>query len=378
MHAVSNICMDEPSRWLTAILLTLLSSLVSAIIVHGQDAATPMAPDELYFSASPRAQLVAQGEPVILVLEIYSRSEEPIFASRLSDGDFVEFKVIGPDGKEVPWRGERRSNSSAHTLSDFVVLEQYHEISAKRTISFKDGAGFVFDKPGQYSVAAEYSLGPPETLAQFAGETRIRAGILRSTKAAFCIEACVLGPLPGPIQVHSNATQPALDAVRLFYAAIFRYRPLGIPQPKKVLWPFLSKRLAQELDSLESCDADYYRRFGDVLKANQYKPATPWLEDGLFTGPNDPATPIRFSILGSRAIGENRVDVHVGFTSKQTSCCGQPAEYDHFDGVATAILENHRWVIDDYVAMYENDELRRLSDGYRQCQGGQWVGEPPY
>ena len=312
------------------------------------------------------------------MLSIYNWSEEPIFVSRLKTDEFVDFKIIGPDGKEVPWRGGRPSNSDAHSPTDFAALEKYHEISAKRTISLEGGVGFVFDKPGQYSVTAEYSLGSAEGFAQFAGVTKIPAGIFRSTTAAFCIEVCVLGPLPGPVQVHSNATQPALDAVRVFYTAITRYRPLGIPYPKKVLWPLLSKRLAQELDNLRACNDDYYRRYGEILRAKHYKPATAWLEDGLFTGPNDAATPMRFSILGSRAIGENRVDVHVGFTSKQTFCCGQPPEYDHYDGVATAILENSRWVIDDYVAMYENDELLRLSDGFPQCKGGQWVGEPEY
>jgi hypothetical protein len=326
----------------------------------------------------PQTQLFAQNEPVVLVLSIYNSSEEPIFVSRLKTDEFVDFKIIGPDGKEVPRRGGRRSNSDAHSPTDFAVLEKYHEISAKRTISLEGGAGFVFDKPGQYSVTAEYSLGPQEGLAQFAGVTKIPAGIFRSTTAAFCIEVCVLGPLPGPIQVQSDATQAALDAVRVFYTAITRYRPLGIPYPKKVLWPLVSKRLAQELDDLGACNDDYYRRYGEILRAKHYKPATPWLEAGLFSGPDEAGSPMKFSILSSRTIGGNRVDVQLRFTYKQTYCCGQPPSYDHPEGVVTAILENNRWVIDDFVAMYENDELLRLSDGFPQCKGGQWVGEPAY
>jgi hypothetical protein len=98
----------------------------------------------------------------------------------------------------------------------------------------------------------------------------------------------------------------------------------------------------------------------------------------LFTGPNDAATPSIFHILDSRAIGKNRVDVHLSFTSKQTYCCGNPDSYDHYEGDVTAVRENNRWVIDDYVAMYENDELGRLSDGYSECKAGHWVGEIPY
>ena len=310
------------------------------------------------------------------MLSIYNWSEEPIFVSRLKTDEFVDFKIIGPDGKEVPWRGERRSNSDAHSPTDFAVLEKYHEISAKRTVSLKDGAGFVFDKPGEYFVTAEYSLGPPEHFAPFAGGTKIPSGTFRSTKAGFCIEACILQPL----RVDSNVPQSALDAVRVFYTRITRYQPLGIPYgtAKKALWPLLSRRLAAELESFQACDDDYYRRYGEILRANTYKPATPWLEDGLFTGPNDAADPIKFSILDSRAAGENRVDVHLRFTQKDDGY-GHPPSYYFAEGVVTAVLENNRWVIDDFVAMYENDELRRLSDGYPEaCKGGRWVGERPY
>jgi hypothetical protein len=337
--------------------------------MHGQTPATSTTPCELCFWASPQTQLFAQGEQVILVLTIYSRSAEPIFVSRLTGDEFVDLNVIGPDGKEVPWRGKGRIVSREYSPADFAVLGTYKEISAKRIISLKDGAGFVFDKLGQYSVTAEYSLGPSEYFAPFAGKIKIPTGTYRSAKAAFCIEACIVEPL----RVHSNTSQSALDAVRVFYTYITRFHPIGIPQgrAKKALWPLLSKRLVQELDSLQACEDDYYRSYGDILRANQYKPATPWLEDGLFSGPIEAAGPRKFSILSSKAIGDNRVDVHLRLT-------GDPASSDHFDGVATVILENDRWVIDDFVAMYANDELIRLSDGYPECKRGQWVGETPY
>ena len=186
-----------------------------------------------------------------------------------------------------------------------------------------------------------------------------------------------------PIQAHSNASQSALDAVRVFYTYITKYQPLGISRGrvKKALWPLLSKRLVQELGSLQACDDDYYQGYGDILRANQYKPETPWLEEGLFSGPNEAASPMKFSILRSRTIGENRVDVHLRFTHKQTYCCGHPTAYEHYEGLVTVIRENGRFVIDDFVALYENDSLLRLSDGYPECKGGQWVGlpgEPPY
>ena len=202
--------MPKPNRWFAKALSLLSFSSVLADGLRGQTPATPATPATpcvLCFWANPQTQLFKQGERVILVLSIYNSSAEPIFVSRLSDDEFVDFKIIGPDGKEVPWRGKGRIASREYSASDFAVLDGWHEISAKRTISLNHGAGFLFDKPGQYSVTAEYSLEPPESFAPFAGETKIPTGSSRYN-AAFCIEACIREPL----RVHNDSPQAALDA----------------------------------------------------------------------------------------------------------------------------------------------------------------------
>jgi hypothetical protein len=359
--------MTKSNHWIVkASLLLFLSSLVSSKGTWGQAPVVSAKTPELYFWTDHSKQHFSLGEPVVIVLQLYSRSEQPILVSRLWGDEFVSFKLIGPDGNEVPWQGEARAGTRGYSSSDFTVLGQYKEIDANRTISLKDGTGFAFDKPGQYTLTAEFSMGPPEIFAPLAGQAKPAMGSFHSTKLAFCIEACILEPL----QVRSNAPRSAVEAVRVFYTYVTRYQQLGIPngRARKALWPLMSKRLAQELDSLWACDDDYYRRYGEILRANTYKPATPWLENGLFTGPNDAATPPTFRILGSRAVGENRVDVLLAFKE----------DWGDSEGDVTAILENHRWVIDDYVTMYENPELQRLSAGFPECKGDQWVGETPY
>jgi len=373
--AVSNMSMIKPNLWILKTSAFLFSSsLVCSQGTWGQALVTSVTTPELYFWTDHSKQLFSLGEPVAIVLQLYSRSEQPILVSRLWGDEFVSFKLIGPDGNEVPWQGEARTSSKGHSVSDFTVLGQYKEVDAKRTISLKDGAGFAFDKPGQYSLTAEFSMGPPENFAPFEGQAKTPTGSFHS-KVEFCIEACILEPF----QVRNNAPRSALDAVRAFYTNITRYQQLGIPhgRERKALGPLLSKRLAGELDGLHACDDDYYRRYGEILRANTYKPATPWLEDGLFTGPDDAATPSKFSILDSKSIGDSRVDVHLQFPEPE-GCCSQPTPYYYTEGVVTVILENGRWVIEDYVAMYGNDDLQRLSAGYPQCQGGLWVGEKPY
>src|SRR5258708_37271053 len=167
----------------------------------------------------------------------------------------------------------------------------------------------------------------------------------------------LISPAPGqnhasksePSQEHRNSGRSPLEVVRVFYTYVTTYRPLGIPvgRAKNALWPLMSKRLVRELDTLQSCDEDYYRRYGDYLRANQYKPATPWLEDGLFSGPNEAAIPSKFSILGSKTVGENRGDVHLRFTHKQTYSCGYPTQYDHYESIGTVSIEKRRFYIDN-------------------------------
>jgi hypothetical protein len=130
---VSNICMTRPNRWCAITSLFLFSSSVLAIPMHGQAPATPATLcDALCFGARPQAQLFKKGEPVIVVLSIYTRSAESIFVSRLEGDEFVDLNVIGPDGKEVPWQGKGRIVSREYSPANFAVLGTYHEISAKR------------------------------------------------------------------------------------------------------------------------------------------------------------------------------------------------------------------------------------------------------
>lgn len=110
--------------------------------------------------------------------------------SRLIREEFVDFNISGPDGKEVPWRGKGRIDSKSYSPSNFIVLKTGEQIRTRRTISLKNGQGYVFHSASQYSVTAEYSLGPPEYFAPFAGDAKVPAGTFGSVRATFCIEIC--------------------------------------------------------------------------------------------------------------------------------------------------------------------------------------------
>ena len=85
-----------------------------------ESATTP----ELYCYAVPSKQLFWRGETVVIELQLYSWSEQPLLVSRMLGDEFVSFKVIGPDGNEVPWQSETRASFKEHSPSDFTVLGQ--------------------------------------------------------------------------------------------------------------------------------------------------------------------------------------------------------------------------------------------------------------
>lgn len=144
----------------------------------------------LTFRAVPARHLFKHGEDIVLVLSIQSNLADPVFVSSLRSNEFVDMRFVGPDGKEVAWRGTGKIDSRRYSASDFVVLKTGERVRASRTISFKDGSGFIFERPGRYSVTAEYSLAPPEYFAPLAGKSKIPTGSFSSPTSTFCIEIC--------------------------------------------------------------------------------------------------------------------------------------------------------------------------------------------
>ena len=115
--------------------------------------------------------------------------------SRLKGNEFVDLKLLGPDGKNVTWRGTAKIDSKNYSTTDFVVLKPHESVHASRIISLKDGTGFVLQESGSYSLRAEYSLSPREYFAPpIADGVEIPAESLASRAVTFCIESCDPNP----------------------------------------------------------------------------------------------------------------------------------------------------------------------------------------
>ena len=89
------------------------------------------------------------------------------------------------------------------------------------------------------------------------------------------------------IQV-AHAAQPE-TIVQQMYAQIVERRPLGIPTgaDRTAIWPFLSKRLVQILETAKACEDDYFQKHS----GSDDKPEFIWLEMGLFSGDVEMAMP---------------------------------------------------------------------------------------
>ncbi len=317
---------------------------------------------DLGFSCSLSKQFYSRGESVVANLEFWSMSAQPLYVSRLQEGKFVTFSVLGPDGKGIPWQGGR-ADAKRFSASDFTVLNQYTGIKGSRILSLNKGKGFGFDRPGEYTLTAEFSMEPSDRFAAAAGQATTPVGVFQA-KAFFCIEACISERL----SVSDQVPPSALRRVREFYDIITKYQQLGLPDDpeKQALQPLLSRRLRYLLDDLEGCEADYDRRFGERDRAETLKPEIPWLEEGLFTGSDEAATTTIYQLGTSRLIGKDRVDAEVLFTIPQENCRDESPCDLHYRGVVTLIRENSHWVVDDYIAM--DGDLRRLSSGYPECR----------
>jgi hypothetical protein len=92
-----------------------LSCLVCSQGMWGQAPVESATTPELYFYTLPSKQLFWRGDTVVIKLQLYSRSEQPLLVSRVLGDEFVSFKVIGPDGNEVPWQGETRASFKEHS-----------------------------------------------------------------------------------------------------------------------------------------------------------------------------------------------------------------------------------------------------------------------
>lgn len=172
-----------------------------------------------------------------------------------------------------------------------------------------------------------------------------------------------------------------------FFQQVVARHPIGIPTgaDKSALWPFLSRRLIQQLETTQACQDDYSRQY--PIGGTDPKPA--WINSGIFTGDGKHAAPSFINIGGNDAQkdGSYRVSMYAierSSTGKNDSIiAGGMRAYRvepnaEWRIVATVVPENDRFVVDD-VRIFDRDSTdgpsHLLSETFAGCNGAHWTGE---
>lgn len=189
------------------------------------------------------------------------------------------------------------------------------------------------------------------------------------------------------IGANARAAVPT-DTVLMFYREIVKRHPLGIPtgDDKRVLSPFLSRRLIQTLAALKDCEDDYYegnRRLHAGLELGQLKSSIPWMEYGLFSGGDEMASPAEVAVSRVTPVDESKFHVHVRFTYRDTfETYGRPPDDSNtfeWVGVVVVVRDRDHYVIDDFLPVdRDTGEVEPgLSEAFPECSDGRWVGSRP-
>lgn len=175
--------------------------------------------------------------------------------------------------------------------------------------------------------------------------------------------------------------QPAItDGVRKLYGEIVAHHSIGIPAGAEMgaIWPFLSNRLKEQLQTAQTCQDDYTRQHPRADRT----PRPGWLKSGLFSGEDKHASPIDAILARKEKQNDGSFLVYVDLAHKYT---GLGIRYSHLNGqkvqtwlvAAKVVSANGRFVVDD-VRMFDSDSSNGpshlLSDAFVGCEGPRWTG----
>ena len=168
------------------------------------------------------------------------------------------------------------------------------------------------------------------------------------------------------------------SVVQELYQQVVARKPLGLPRgaDKAAIWPFLSNQLIQKLDAAQACENDYYRQMTD----KNSKPGFAWLENGLFSGANEEATPSAAALERTEPSKNGSLRIYVRLTYKESfeTYDRPPNPADTFQWRVVAVVKSQggRFVVDD-ILFFKDDSTKiasRLTESFKGCDGPRWVG----
>jgi len=175
--------------------------------------------------------------------------------------------------------------------------------------------------------------------------------------------------------------QPAVTGgVQKLYEEIVAHHPIGIPRSAEmaVIRPFLSNRLAEQLQTAQACQDDYSRQH--PTPSGISKPG--WLKSGLFSGEGTHASPVDAVVHRKEKQNDGSFLVYVDLEPVDALIdLGHGRRAFHggytWQVEARVIPEDGRFVVDD-VRIFDRfpaeGPSRLLSDSFTRCDGSQWTG----
>jgi hypothetical protein len=165
---------------------------------------------------------------------------------------------------------------------------------------------------------------------------------------------------------HLSAGPDAL--VSSLYRNVVANHPLGIPRgtKMKVFRPYLTKALRDRIDAAWACSEDWLRRNSPppIEKA-----PFAWPEEGLFSGPNERASPTDFRIERTVLEKDGSFRVYVRLALKDA-----PPEIWR---VAAVVVQEGGRLVDDVIYLEDENntfESRLSADLSAGCDGSHWIG----
>lgn len=167
-------------------------------------------------------------------------------------------------------------------------------------------------------------------------------------------------------------TQPTKPeaVVRSLYRQVVARHPIGIPSgpEMRIFAPYLSETLLHRIDLARACGDDWDRKHPDP----NLKPPFAWLESGLFSGDDEQAEPLAFSIETTEPEKDGSFRVYVRLTWEES-----PVPPWIWQIAAIVSRKNGHFVIDD--VLYLKDKNRRADSRLSEylsagCDGPRWIG----
>ena len=169
-----------------------------------------------------------------------------------------------------------------------------------------------------------------------------------------------------------------IDVTRNLYDAVVAHNPLGVPHgPDKVrINPLLSRRLREQLETVQACQEDYFRQNPHTAKV----PEPVWFNAGLFSGGGALALPGANFVDHKERREDGSFLVIVWLSREDFSIPDSDPSaprWRNWHVSAYVKAEDGRFVVDD-VRLFSDDAIdgpsRLLSDSFTGCDGPNWVG----